>query len=104
MGKKVDKSMFISPFVAFEITDIKDLLKVGKSIGPNSIQNKILKISCPLISFPFSQLINISFQCSIFQDRKKLAKVIPVFKKGCVVTASNYRPISLLLIFSKITE
>ena len=40
MGEKVDKSMFISPSVAVEITAIINLLKVGKSIGPTSIQLK----------------------------------------------------------------
>ena len=32
------------------------------------------------------------------------AKVIPLFKKGCPLTASSYRPISLLSVFSKIAE
>ena len=34
----------------------------------------------------------------------RLAKVIPLFKKGCSMTASNYRPISLLSIIKKIAK
>ena len=34
----------------------------------------------------------------------ELAKVIPHFKKDCPLTASNYRPTSLLSLFSTITE
>jgi hypothetical protein len=34
----------------------------------------------------------------------KIAKVIPVFKSGCVNDINNYRPISLLCTFSKILE
>ena len=34
----------------------------------------------------------------------KLAKVIPVFKKGQTDLVSNYRPISLLSIFDKLLE
>ena len=65
-------------------------------MGPNSIPMKILKTFSPLISSPLSQIINESFQCGIFPDKMKLAKVIPLFKKDCPLTAFNYRPISLL--------
>ena len=34
----------------------------------------------------------------------QLAKVIPLFKKECPMPVSNYRPISLLSVFSKISE
>ena len=97
-------SFFIAPSVPSEISDIINMLKSGKSLGPNSIPIKLLKHLCPLISLPLSQIINESFQSGIFPDKIKLAKVIPLFKKGCSVTASNYRPISLLSVFSKITE
>ena len=89
------------------ISDIISLLKSGKSLGPNSIPTKILKLLSPLISSPLSQIINESFQSGMLPDKMKLAKVIPLFKKGCPLTASNYRPISLLSslkVFSKIVE
>ena len=44
------------------------------------------------------------FNLGVFPDKMKLAKVIPMFKKGCPLIASNYRPISLPSVFSKITE
>ena len=34
----------------------------------------------------------------------KLAKVIPIFKAGCKLLVTNYRPISLLSVFSKMFE
>ena len=104
MGSRIGSSFFTAPSIPPEISEIISFLKTGKSLGPNSIPMKILKLLSPLISYPFSQIINESFQSGIFPDKMKLAKVIPLFKKGCPLTASNCRPISLLSIFSKIIE
>ncbi len=99
-----DSTFFISPTAPYEISDIINLLKIGKSTGPNSIPIKLLKILSVCISSPLSDIINESFQSGIFPAKMQQAKVIPLFKKGCPLTASNYRPISLLSVFSKITE
>ena len=96
--------MFIFPAALCEISDMIHLFKTGKSIGPNSIPLKLLKILSPHISSPLSLNMNESFQSGIFPKKMHQAKVIPLFKKGCSMTASNYRPLSLLSIFSKIAE
>ena len=49
-------------------------------------------------------MINQVFNTGIFPERLKLAKVIPVFKKGDSKLINNYRPISLLPVISKVLE
>ena len=51
-----------------------------------------------------SYLVNLSFTIGEFPSLCKIAKVIPLFKKGDPLDCSNYRPISLLSTFSKIFE
>ena len=57
-----------------------------------------------LVSPILATLINESFSSGIFPDKFKIAKVITLHKKGSTENPSNYRPISLLSIFSKIFE
>ena len=75
-----------------------------KSSGPSSIPVKLLKIASPSIVPHLVNIINISFKTGCFPAAVKLAKVIPIFKAGSKLDINNYRPISLLSVFSKIIE
>ena len=96
------ESFFISPCIADEVSALIQSLKLGKSSGPNSIPVKLLKILHALISRDLAFLINESFATGTFPENLKVAKVVPIFKKGLATMTSNYRQISLLFIFSKL--
>jgi hypothetical protein len=59
-----------------------------------------------LLPGPLAYLFNCSFLTSVvpFHDQFKLARVIPIYKKGSKLVVLNYRPISLLSVFNKILE
>ena len=48
--------------------------------------------------------MNISIVNGIFPSEMKIAKVIPLFKSGDKMSMSNYRPVSVFPLFSKILE
>ena len=56
------------------------------------------------IADPLAHLFNRSFITGIVPNKFKIAKVSPVLKGGDPTNIDNYRPISLLSIFSKIHE
>ena len=49
-------------------------------------------------------VFKVSIQQGIFPDSLKFAKVTPIFKSGDKHDVSNYRPISVLPVFSKVLE
>nr|CAH7715951.1 unnamed protein product [Callosobruchus chinensis] len=56
------------------------------------------------LTAPLVHLINLSFCEGTFPEQLKLNKIIPVFKKGDKDIMSNYRPIALSPVLSKIFE
>ena len=64
----------------------------------------MLKLAVNEIATLFADICNSSFYEGIFPDKNKIAKVIPILKGGSTEDRNNFRPISLLSIFSKIME
>ena len=104
LSDRMYNSLFLTPVTLIEVNDLINILNPSKSVGPNSIPIKLLKIIGYSVSPLLALLANQSFQSGIFPDKLKIAKVISIFKKGDPELPSNYRPTSLLPIFSKIFE
>ena len=101
---RVDTNFDILPTNNNEVIKIIAHLDDTKSTGPSSIPVNLLKIAAPIITPYIVQIVNKSFSTGIFPNAVKLAKVIPIFKAGSIYDVNNYRPISLLSVFSKIIE
>ena len=99
----LSSSIFLNPVTSTECEKlISNLKNTGQSV--NCIPVSLIKYISPIISPILSDIINCCFSCGVFPDNLKIATVIPIYKKGDKNSVSNYRPISLLPVFSKIFE
>jgi hypothetical protein len=96
--------MFLTPTTEMEVTDIIKGLGNKKSTGIDDIPEFIIKKCYPRVTNALTYIINLSFSSGYFPDQLKIAKVKPFYKKGCDADVGNYRPVSLISVFSKITE
>ena len=96
--------LFLSPTDKREVALIISSLDSIKSIGPNSIPSKILKLLKNDISCQLAYIFNKSFTSGVFPSALKIAKIVPIHKKDSKVDFSNYRPISILSNLDKIPE
>lgn len=68
------------------------------------LSNYIIRKTIHLISTPLSFIFNKCLFAGYFPDQLKISKIIPVFKKGDKTKCQNYRPISIVPVFSKVFE
>ena len=95
-------SMAVLPVSQSEVNDINNLK--NSRHGWDSISANVVKGTYPHFVEPLTHIMNLSITQSIFPKQLKLAKGIPLLKSGDPMTFSNYRPLSILPLFSKILD
>ena len=96
--------MFLNPTKNFGIRCIINQLNINKSCGSDRIEAKFIVLASEVLSPVLAILFNACFNFGIFPTCRKTVKVVPVYKGGDINEVTNYRPISILSIFSKILE
>ena len=79
-------------------------LKTNKSTGLDGISARLLKDAAAIIAPTLTDIFNQSLKSSVFLKIWKEGKVTPIYKSGDLCNMSNYRPITVLPILSKILE
>jgi exonuclease III len=104
ISQRVNGNCFLFPTTHQEIERLIKSLKPKDSRGNDNLSNNMLKIIYPSITNALWILFNKSLSAGKFPDDMKLAIVKPVYKAKSRTDISNYRPISLLTVISKILE
>ena len=99
-----DHSIFLTPTSKTEMIKLIGSLKNKSSSGHDGISNRILKGITHSISELLSIIFNKSLEEGVFPTEIKKADTVPLYKSKAKDDKNNYRPISLLLIISKLLE
>ena len=101
---RVPKTMFLQPTDQWEVAKILKNMKNKKSYGLDGISNEILKCCSPIFEPAIAAAFNECIEERTFPKCLKIAKVIPIFRKGDRRKPESYRPISLLSSSSEVFE
>ena len=104
INEGINESFYLEPICQdFVLKQIQGLA-TNKATGCDNCPVRLIKLAAPVIVHQLTCLINRSITTGTFPQKWKKAKVTPIHKGGDVSEPSNYRPISVLSIFSKILE
>jgi hypothetical protein len=79
-------------------------MKSNKPAGPTAIPPNIIKTIAPFIAQPIRLIFSACIITSTVPKHFKVAHVTPIFKKGDTTDPTNYRPIAVTGVFSKLFE
>ena len=96
-------SIYLRPVNEEGVSNILKDMK-NSSAGWDCISPSIIKKTYEYFVVPLVHICNVSFLYGMFPKELKIAKVIPLFKGGESKYLINYRPVSVLPVFSKVLE
>jgi len=99
----VSSPIFLNPVSEDEMTKILGALKDSSS-GIDEYQPKVVKYVKSGIIKPLCHIVNKSLEHGVFPRSLKNAIVTPIYKGGEKNKVENYRPVSVLSVFSKVYE
>lgn len=102
-----DKTVPSLAHVSFDpnlVAKMINKLRPHSAPGPDGIHPRVLKETVDIISYPLALLFNKSMQEGVIPSDWRRANVSPIYKKGCKMTAGNYRPVSLTSVVCRVME
>ena len=104
LTNETGQNLHLQPVAEDAIAKIIDKLPPKTSRGVDGLSMKFVKEIKDCILSPLCIIINQMLITGIFPNKLKIAKIVPVYKKDDNRAIQNYRPISVLPVFSKIFE
>ena len=101
LKNRVSNSIYMSPTSADEIEEVVKNFQNDKS---SDIPVLIMKKSSKYISSHLAAFLNRFMETGCFPSILKTGKITPIYKKDDPQKLDNYRPVSVIPIFSKIFE
>jgi hypothetical protein len=97
-------SIFFTPVTENEIVKVAKSLKNKFATGSDGIPDYVINQSIDYLKKPLTSIYNLSLEAGVFPEQLKIAKIIPVHKKGNTRDINNYRPTASLSVFSKLLK
>ena len=97
-------SLFLAPTDAYEIQLLIKNLKKKSNSSPNDIPSKFFKTASCIVSEWLSKLFNKCMTTGEFPDSRKITHTTLIPKVHSPSSSSEYRPISVLPVLSKLFE
>lgn len=101
MTDRITPTIFLEPVSENEIVATFLSLSNSRTVDADNIQMKPVKFAIDILAPCLTFIFNMCLSTGVFPRNMQKAKVTAVYKKGSRNEMSNYRPVSVLPVFSK---